>query len=226
MAWIEGRIRAFQEAFAGIDPLIAYSVKANGNLSILRRLWRSGCGADIISLGELHRAAGRSPGRARSSSPAWQDGGEMCAALEHGIHAFNVESAEELECLDGVARAWASPRPSRMRVNPDVLSPTPHEYTATGHAGHQVRRPRRRGRRALPLGRGAPRASGPRHGRAHRLPDPRSGALPAAPGPRSWTWSRSCAPRAWRWSTWTSAAASASPTTGAPSWTWRPWRPR
>lgn len=50
------RVRAFHTAFAGVEHLLAYSVKANGNLSILRRLHATGCGADITSLGELHRA--------------------------------------------------------------------------------------------------------------------------------------------------------------------------
>ena len=50
------RVRAFAEAFASIDHLLAYSVKANGNLSILRALGDLGCGADITSAGELFRA--------------------------------------------------------------------------------------------------------------------------------------------------------------------------
>ena len=44
---IAERVRAFHTAFAGVDQLLAYSVKANGNLSILRRLHAMGCGADI-----------------------------------------------------------------------------------------------------------------------------------------------------------------------------------
>src|SRR5512135_409958 len=50
------RFRAFRQAFAALDPLIAFSVKANGNLSVLRVLAEEGSGADIVSGGELHRA--------------------------------------------------------------------------------------------------------------------------------------------------------------------------
>ena len=49
-------MRAFQKAFARIDHLIAYSMKANGNLSVLRSLAEMGCGADVTSGGELYRA--------------------------------------------------------------------------------------------------------------------------------------------------------------------------
>ena len=53
---VEARYRAFDQAFAEIDHMIAYSVKANGNLAILHRLGELGAGADIVSLGELYRA--------------------------------------------------------------------------------------------------------------------------------------------------------------------------
>ncbi|MEX0980398.1 MAG: diaminopimelate decarboxylase, partial [Gemmatimonadota bacterium] len=56
MGWIEGRYRSLRDAFRGADLLVAYSVKANGNLALLNRLAALGSGADIVSLGELHRA--------------------------------------------------------------------------------------------------------------------------------------------------------------------------
>jgi diaminopimelate decarboxylase len=59
---------------------------------------------------------------------------EMREALSAGIHAFNVESAPELERLEAVAAELGVRAPFALRVNPDVHSPTPHEYTATGHA--------------------------------------------------------------------------------------------
>lgn len=132
---IDERVEAFQRAFAAVDPLIAYSVKANGNLSILRRLRDLGCGADITSLGELYRArrAGIDASRIVFAGVG-KSAEEMRAALEAGIYAFNVESAGELERLDSVARGLGVRAPFALRVNPDVLADTPHEYTATGHA--------------------------------------------------------------------------------------------
>lgn len=132
---VERRIRVFQEAFAGVDHLLAYSVKANGNLAILRRLAALGCGADITSSGELYRAtrAGIDPGSIVFAGVG-KTAGEMREALTKGIYGFNVESAGELERLDAVAAEMGVRAPFAIRVNPDVLSPTPHEYTATGHA--------------------------------------------------------------------------------------------
>jgi len=135
LAWIRGRVASFHDAFAGVDHLLAYSVKANGNLSILRELNALGCGADITSGGELFRAI-------RAGIPAdrivfagvGKTTEEIAAALEHGILAFNVESRPELERIEEVARAQGVRARFGVRVNPDVLASTPHRYTATGHA--------------------------------------------------------------------------------------------
>ena len=132
---IEDRLKRFLHAFADADLLLAYSVKANGNLTILRRLAALGCGADITSRGELFRArtAGIAPDRMVFAGVG-KTVREMREALEAGIYAFNVESAGELRRLDAVAAEMGVQAPFGLRVNPDVLSPTPHEYTATGHA--------------------------------------------------------------------------------------------
>ena len=135
LAWIRERVRLFCEAFAGVDHLIAYSVKANGNLSILRALHALGCGADITSGGELFRAV-------RAGIPAdrivfagvGKSRREIESALEHGILAFNVESRGELERIEEVARVLGVTARFGVRVNPDVIAATPHHYTATGHA--------------------------------------------------------------------------------------------
>lgn len=135
MERIRDRVSGFQRVFAGIDHLIAYSVKANGNLSLLRRLGALGCGADITSRGELYRVlqAGIEPGRVVFAGVGKSEL-EIREALDAGIYAFNVESAGELQRIDAVAASMGARAPFAVRVNPDVLSPTPHEYTATGHA--------------------------------------------------------------------------------------------
>ncbi|MEO1472961.1 MAG: diaminopimelate decarboxylase, partial [Pseudomonadota bacterium] len=48
--------RVIAEAFDGLNALIAYSVKANGNLGVLATLAKAGCGADVVSAGEMQRA--------------------------------------------------------------------------------------------------------------------------------------------------------------------------
>lgn len=132
---VEDRLRAFQRAFADVEHLIAYSVKANGNLALLARLGALGAGADIVSLGELHRArlAGI-PGERIVFAGVAKSEVEMRAALDAGILAFNVESGSELRRLARVAGEAGVVAPFAIRLNPDVHSPTPHEYTRTGHA--------------------------------------------------------------------------------------------
>ncbi|HSJ25041.1 MAG TPA: diaminopimelate decarboxylase [Longimicrobiales bacterium] len=131
---IVSRYMAFRDAFAAVDPLIAYSVKANGNLSVLRLLADAGAGADIVSGGELHRArlAGIPPDRIVFSGVG-KTITELAAALDAGIHAFNVESEGELRTLSDLAVTMGTKAPVALRVNPDVETRTPHHYTATGH---------------------------------------------------------------------------------------------
>ncbi|HEX6940133.1 MAG TPA: diaminopimelate decarboxylase [Longimicrobiales bacterium] len=128
------RYRELDRAFAGVDRLIAYSVKANGNLSVLRVLAGEGAGADIVSGGELHRAllAGI-PAERIVFSGVGKTVAEMAAALDAGIYGFNVESEGELRALSALASATGREAPVALRINPDIESPTPHAYTRTGH---------------------------------------------------------------------------------------------
>jgi diaminopimelate decarboxylase len=135
MRGIEDRVRRFQRAFRAADVLVAYSVKANGSLALLNRIGALGAGADIVSLGELQRAL-------RAGIPAdrivfagvGKTEEEMIAGLESGIRAFHVESRDELDLLSEVAGRMEVVAPVGLRVNPDVSSPTSHEYVRTGHA--------------------------------------------------------------------------------------------
>ncbi len=132
---IEARVRHFRETFSGVEFLLAYSVKANGNLAVLNRIGAAGAGADIVSGGELHRAlAAGIPGDRIVFAGVGKTEFEMEAALRAGVHAFHVESDGELARLEAVATRLGTPAPVAIRVNPDVESPTPHEYTRTGHA--------------------------------------------------------------------------------------------
>lgn len=132
---IEGRFGELQSAFSDHPHLIAYSVKANGNLEVLRTLARLGAGADIVSAGELHRAllAGIPADRIVFSGVG-KTVPELAAALDAGIHGFNVESEGELRSLSELASATGREAPIALRVNPNIDAPTPHEYTRTGHA--------------------------------------------------------------------------------------------
>ena len=113
---------------------VFFAMKANSNLSILRLLAGAGCGADIVSGGELHRAllAGVDADRIVFSGVG-KSASELAEALEAGIRCFNVESEGELNALNEVARGMGRVAPISLRINPDIESPTPHAYTRTGH---------------------------------------------------------------------------------------------
>ena len=112
--------------------LVCYAVKANSNLAILNLFARLGAGFDIVSGGELARvlAAGGSPEKIVFSGVG-KSRAEMRAALEAGIHCFNVESSSELDQLSEVAGSVGRRAPISLRVNPDVDAKT-HPYISTG----------------------------------------------------------------------------------------------
>jgi diaminopimelate decarboxylase len=132
---IQARFQELSGALGGYPHLIAYSVKANGNLAVLRALAEVGAGADIVSAGELYRArlAGIPADRIVFSGVG-KTVPELAAALAEGIYAFNVESEGELRSLSDLASATGQEARVALRVNPDVDTPTPHAYTRTGHA--------------------------------------------------------------------------------------------
>jgi diaminopimelate decarboxylase len=134
-AEIRNRYRELDEVLAPVPHVIAYSVKANGNLGVLRTLRELGAGADIVSGGELLRAlrAGIPPERIVFSGVG-KTVPELAAALDAGIYGFNVESEGELRALAELGAAVGKPAPIALRVNPDIEAATPHAYTRTGHA--------------------------------------------------------------------------------------------
>lgn len=129
------RFRELDDALAPAPRLIAYSVKANPNLAILRTLAAMGAGADVVSGGELRRArlAGI-PGERIVFSGVGKTINELALGLNEEIYAFNVESEGELCALSDLACAMGKKAPIAIRINPDIQSPTPHKYTRTGHA--------------------------------------------------------------------------------------------
>jgi diaminopimelate decarboxylase len=129
---IERHIRVFSEAFSETNHIVCYSVKANGNLAVLRLMAQMGTGADIVSGGELFRAlkAGISPERIVFSGVGKRTD-EIRYALEAGILMFNVESADELNTLNKTAEEMSRTAPVALRVNPDV-DPKTHPYISTG----------------------------------------------------------------------------------------------
>ncbi|MGB0087340.1 MAG: diaminopimelate decarboxylase [Rhodomicrobiaceae bacterium] len=134
-ATLQRHYRVFSEAFAGVDALICYAVKANSNLAVLRTLGALGAGMDVVSEGELRRArAAGIPGERIVFSGVGKTRGEIAYALDQGIFAFNVESEAELRAMSEVAAAKSATARIAVRVNPDVDARTHHKIS-TGRAG-------------------------------------------------------------------------------------------
>jgi diaminopimelate decarboxylase len=130
-ATLERHYRVFADAFPA-GTLIAFSVKANGNLAVLKTLGQLGAGADVVSGGELKKAlAAGIPPRRIVFSGVGKTPREMKLGLEAGIHQFNVESEPELEALNETALALGTRAPITIRVNPNVDART-HAKITTG----------------------------------------------------------------------------------------------
>ncbi|MCC5963259.1 MAG: diaminopimelate decarboxylase [Rhodobacteraceae bacterium] len=122
----------FEQALAGMDHLICYSVKSLSNQAILRTLAKLGAGMDVVSGGEYRRArAAGVPGERIVFSGVGKTREEMVLALNDGIRQFNVESEAELVILSDIATGMGVRAPITLRVNPDVDAKT-HEKIATG----------------------------------------------------------------------------------------------
>ena len=125
--------RVFRDALSGLDdPHIAFAVKANPNLAVLKVLANEGYGADVVSGGELARAlaAGMKP-RDIVFSGVGKTHAELVQGLEAGIGQFNIESEEEGYELAAIARRLGKRAACALRVNPDVDART-HEKISTG----------------------------------------------------------------------------------------------
>jgi diaminopimelate decarboxylase len=136
-ATIERHYGVFAEAFAGLDALVCYAVKANSNVSVIRTLARIGCGADVVSEGEIRRAlAAGVPAGKIVFSGVGKTRAEMAFALQTGIFGFNVESEAELRALSDVASARGASARIAFRINPDVDAKT-HAKISTGKSEHK-----------------------------------------------------------------------------------------
>jgi len=137
-ATLERHARVFREALDGVpDKLIAFAVKANPNLAVLKVLKGQGYGADVVSVGEMRRAlaADIAPENIVFSGVG-KTAGELAAALEAGIGQFNIESAEEGEELAAIAEGMGLTARCALRVNPDVDAGT-HDKISTGKADNK-----------------------------------------------------------------------------------------
>ncbi len=134
---IKDNFDRFTRSLKGLDSIICYSVKANSNLSVLETIARVGGGADVVSIGEYHRAlrAGIDQKRIVFSGVGKQDF-EIAEALKSSLLQFNIESVSELESINKIGIRLNKPAPIAFRVNPDIDAGT-HENISTGKADNK-----------------------------------------------------------------------------------------
>ncbi|MDH4987922.1 diaminopimelate decarboxylase [Aminobacter anthyllidis] len=145
-ATLTRHFQVFSKAFADLDALVCYALKANSNQAVLTTLARLGAGADTVSEGEMRRAlAAGIPAGKIVFSGVGKTAREMDFALKAGILCFNVESEPELELLSARAVANGKTAPVSLRINPDVDAKT-HKKISTGLAENKFGIPRQRAR--------------------------------------------------------------------------------
>src|SRR6202011_1986558 len=137
-ATLERHFEVFRGALAAHPelgaPLIAYALKANANIAVVRTLARLGAGADTVSEGEIRRAlaAGVPPERIIFSGVG-KTADELAFALGAGVAEINVESEPELRLLAGIAAEKGVRAAIAVRVNPEVGAGG-HDKISSGHA--------------------------------------------------------------------------------------------
>lgn len=122
----------FESALSKLKPLICYAYKANSNLALCKILAQVGCGADVVSEGELRKAlqVGVPPEKIVFNGNG-KTLRELNLALEYGILMFNVDSDEEIMLLNAAAAELKKKARISLRVNPNI-DPKTHPHIATG----------------------------------------------------------------------------------------------
>jgi len=133
-ATLERHYKVFAGAFADVDALVCYAMKANSNQAVIATLAKLGAGADVVSGGELlrARAAGIPPHKIMFSGVG-KTARELALAVDEGILCVNVESEAELDLLAAIAAAKGRSIDISIRVNPDI-DPKTHAKISTGKA--------------------------------------------------------------------------------------------
>ncbi len=134
-ATLERHAQVFREGLSELPSVhLAFAVKSNPNLAVLKVLKEQGFGADVVSEGEMRRALAAGITAADIVfSGVGKTRRELAAALEARIGQFNLESEEEGEELAALAAERGVTAPCALRVNPDVEAGT-HAKISTGKA--------------------------------------------------------------------------------------------
>ncbi len=126
-----------KDAFEGanIRTHIHYSIKANGNLALLRGLIAAGAGMDAVSGGEIFRAiTAGAPPETIVYAGVGKTMAELRYAVEQRIGWINVENRDECDLINAIAGKVGIRQRVALRLNPHIVANTIPNI-ATGHGG-------------------------------------------------------------------------------------------
>ena len=132
---LKNNIINFKNYFNNINPLICFSVKSNSNIKILREIKNLGCGADIVSKGEMIKAL---KAGIHKKKIVFSGVGKTYSELEYAINKnillINVESKSELLIIEKIARLKKKKIDIGIRLNPNTDAKTLKQIS-TGKEG-------------------------------------------------------------------------------------------
>ena len=118
--------------FGNSNAIICYAVKANPNIAILKILSKLGCGAEVVSIGELLRTLKAGiPNNKIVFSGVGKTYEELEYAIKKNILQINFESFEELELILKISKKLKKKVNLGLRINPNVNAKT-HSKITTG----------------------------------------------------------------------------------------------
>ena len=118
---IKNNISNFKSYFKKINPLICFSVKSNANLKILKEINNLGCGADVVSKGEMMMAI---KAGIKTKKIVFSGIGKTYSELEFAINKkillINVESISEFKNIEKIAKIKNKKVNIGIRLNPNT----------------------------------------------------------------------------------------------------------
>ena len=129
---LNATLEEVNKCIEGKPVKVHYAIKANSNPKVLKVISEAGLGADCVSGREITAAikAGFKPDAICYAGVGKTDR-ELIQGMKSGIAYFNVESIEELEVLEQLAKDYGYTANVCLRVNPDIDAHT-HHYITTG----------------------------------------------------------------------------------------------
>ena len=122
---LKSNINFLKNNFKTFSPLICFAVKSNTNINLIREIKKFGCGADVVSMGELILAlkAGINPKKIVFSGVG-KTTSEINYAIEKKILLINAESESEIKEINRIAKLKKKKVQIGIRLNPNTDAET------------------------------------------------------------------------------------------------------